>query len=77
MLVELAVANLGVIEGVTLEGILGSILAPLAWLMGVAWVGMELFTNRPVGDVMLTTVWSASSSWTPSRTPCAGHASST
>ena len=31
-------------------------------LMGVAWVGMELFTTRPVGDVMLTTVWSASSS---------------
>jgi len=33
-------------------------------LMGVAWVGMELFTGRPVGDVMLTTIWSASSSWT-------------
>ncbi len=25
-------------------------------LMGVAWVGMELFTTRPVGDVMLTTI---------------------
>ena len=38
-------------------------------LMGVAWVGMELFTNRPVGDVMLTTVWSASSSWTLTALP--------
>lgn len=38
-------------------------------LMGVAWVGMELFTTRPVGDVMLTTVWSASSSWTLAALP--------
>lgn len=38
-------------------------------LMGVAWVGMELFTSRPVGDVMLTTVWSASSSWTLTALP--------
>ena len=38
-------------------------------LMGVAWVGMELFTTRPVGDVMLTTVWSASSSWTLTALP--------
>lgn len=38
-------------------------------LMGVAWVGMELFTARPVGDVMLTTVWSASSSWTLAALP--------
>ena len=30
-------------------------------LMGVAWVGMELFTTRPVGDVMITTVWASSS----------------
>ncbi len=37
-------------------------------LMGVAWVGMELFT-RPVGDVMLTTIWSASSSWTLTALP--------
>jgi tripartite ATP-independent transporter DctM subunit len=37
--------------------------------MGVAWVGMELFTTRPVGDVMLTTVWSASSSWTLTALP--------
>ncbi|WP_114284676.1 TRAP transporter large permease [Candidatus Halocynthiibacter alkanivorans] len=38
-------------------------------LMGVAWVGMELFTARPVGDVMLTTIWSASSSWTLTALP--------
>ena len=38
-------------------------------LIGVAWVGMELFTNRPVGDAMLTTIWSASSSWTLTALP--------
>lgn len=38
-------------------------------LMGVAWVGMELFTARPVGDVMVTTIWSASSSWTLTALP--------
>lgn len=38
-------------------------------LLGVAWVGMVLFTSRPVGDVMLTTVWSASSSWTLTALP--------
>ena len=38
-------------------------------LMGVAWVGMELFTTRPVGDVMLTTVWTSSSSWTLTALP--------
>lgn len=38
-------------------------------LIGVAWVGMELFTTRPVGDTMLTTIWSASSSWTLAALP--------
>ncbi|MGI9367380.1 MAG: TRAP transporter large permease [Ruegeria sp.] len=38
-------------------------------LMGVAWVGMELFTSRPVGDVMLTTIWTSSSSWTLTALP--------
>ncbi|HBM59816.1 MAG TPA: C4-dicarboxylate ABC transporter permease, partial [Citreicella sp.] len=33
-------------------------------LMGVAYVGMELFTSRPAGDAMITKVWSSSSSWT-------------
>ncbi|MFT6912811.1 MAG: C4-dicarboxylate transporter DctM subunit [Paracoccaceae bacterium] len=38
-------------------------------LMGVAFVGMELFTMRPVGDTMATTIWSASSSWTLTALP--------
>jgi tripartite ATP-independent transporter DctM subunit len=38
-------------------------------LMGVAWVGMELFTSRPVGDVMITTIWASSSSWTLTALP--------
>ena len=38
-------------------------------LLGVAFVGMELFTTRPVGDTMITTVWSASSSWTLTALP--------
>ena len=38
-------------------------------LLGVAYVGMELFTTRPVGDTMLTTIWSASSSWTLTALP--------
>ena len=33
-------------------------------LMGVAWVGMELFTSRPAGDAMITTIWTGASSWT-------------
>ncbi len=38
-------------------------------LMGVAWVGLSLFTTRPVGDVMITTIWTASSSWTLAALP--------
>ncbi|MEM7426913.1 MAG: TRAP transporter large permease subunit [Pseudomonadota bacterium] len=38
-------------------------------LIGVATVGMELFTSRPVGDAMATTIWSASSSWTLAALP--------
>src|SRR3546814_446147 len=38
-------------------------------LLGVALVGMELFTSRPVGDAMATTIWSASSSWTLTALP--------
>lgn len=33
-------------------------------LLGVAFVGMTLFTSRPPGDAMMTIIWSASSSWT-------------
>lgn len=38
-------------------------------LMGVAWVGMELFTTRPVGDAMITTIWASTSSWTLTALP--------
>lgn len=38
-------------------------------LLGVAWVGMELFTNRPAGDAMMTIIWTASSSWTLTALP--------
>lgn len=31
-------------------------------LTGVAWIGMELFTTRPVGDSMAVTIWGSSSS---------------
>lgn len=38
-------------------------------LLGVAWFGMELFTNRPVGDAMMTIMWRSSSSWTLTALP--------
>ena len=38
-------------------------------LMGVAWVGMEMFTVRPAGDAMITTIWTSSSSWTLTALP--------
>ena len=38
-------------------------------LMGVAWVGMEMFTTRPAGDAMITTIWTSSSSWTLTALP--------
>jgi tripartite ATP-independent transporter DctM subunit len=38
-------------------------------LLGVAWVGMILFTSRPAGDAMITTIWTASSSWALTALP--------
>ncbi|MEM8840640.1 MAG: TRAP transporter large permease subunit, partial [Pseudomonadota bacterium] len=38
-------------------------------LMGVAYIGMELFTARPAGDAMITTIWTSSSSWTLTALP--------
>ncbi len=38
-------------------------------LAGVAWVGMQLFTSRPVGDAMVMTIWGSSSSWTLTALP--------
>ena len=54
-------------------GVLFLLLGTGVWvglaLLGVAWVGMELFTTRPVGDAMATIVWTASSSWTLTALP--------
>src|SRR5687768_3790084 len=38
-------------------------------LLGVAWIGMELFTTRPVGDAMAVTIWGSVSSWTLTALP--------
>ena len=38
-------------------------------LVGVAWVGVELFTSRPAGDAMFTTMWTTSSSWALTALP--------
>lgn len=38
-------------------------------LLGVALVGMELFTLRPAGDSMITTIWTSSSSWSLTALP--------
>ncbi|MEM9012543.1 MAG: TRAP transporter large permease subunit [Pseudomonadota bacterium] len=38
-------------------------------LMGVAYIGMELFTSRPAGDAMITVIWTSSSSWTLTALP--------
>src|SRR6478752_6080443 len=38
-------------------------------LLGVAWIGMELFTARPAGDAMAVTIWGSLSSWTLTALP--------
>ena len=38
-------------------------------LMGVAYFGVEVFTVRPAGDAMITTIWTSSSSWTVTALP--------
>ena len=38
-------------------------------LLGVAFVGMELFTVRPAGDAMMTTIWRSASSWSLTALP--------
>jgi C4-dicarboxylate transporter, DctM subunit len=38
-------------------------------LLGVALVAMELFTQRPVGDSMMLTIWGSTSSWTLTALP--------
>src|SRR5512140_3988712 len=38
-------------------------------VLGVAWLGMELFTTRPGGDALALTVWGSLSSWTLTALP--------
>lgn len=38
-------------------------------LLGVAMLGVELFTVRPAGDAMMTVVWRTTSSWTLTALP--------
>ncbi len=52
-----------------LFGLLGSGLWIGISLLGVAWIGMELLTARPVGDAMAVTVWGSLSSWTLTALP--------
>jgi C4-dicarboxylate transporter, DctM subunit len=53
--------------------VLFALLSSSVWiglaLIGVAWVGMELFTVRPAGDAMITTIWTGASSWTLTALP--------
>ncbi len=54
---------------VVLFAILGSGVWIGLSLAGVAWIGMQLFTTRPVGDAMVITIWGSSSSWTLTALP--------
>ena len=38
-------------------------------MIAVSSIGMLIFTNRPVGDAMATTIWGTSSSWTLTALP--------
>jgi len=38
-------------------------------MIGVSSIGMFIFTSRPVGDAMATTIWGTSSSWTLTALP--------
>ena len=56
-----------------LVALLFALLASGLWiglaLMAVAWLGMEAFTSRPVGDAMAVTIWGSSASWTLTALP--------
>ncbi|MFN8720545.1 MAG: TRAP transporter large permease subunit, partial [Rhodospirillales bacterium] len=54
---------------VALLVILGSGLWIGMSLLAVGWIAMELFTSRPAGMAMVTTIWGASSSWTLTALP--------
>ncbi|WP_026869393.1 TRAP transporter large permease [Inquilinus limosus] len=38
-------------------------------LLGVAYIGMELFTSRPAGPALATTIWSSAASWSLTALP--------
>ena len=48
---------------IVLFALLGSGIWVAFSLMSVGMVGMMLFTEAPMGDVLATTVWGASNSW--------------
>ena len=54
---------------VLLFAVLGSGLWIGLALLAVALGGMELFTQRPVGDSMMLTIWGSTSSWTLTALP--------
>ena len=54
---------------VMLFALLGSGLWIGLALLGVGWLGMELFTARPAGDAMAVTIWGSSSAWTLTALP--------
>ncbi|MES2936667.1 MAG: TRAP transporter large permease subunit [Pseudomonadota bacterium] len=54
---------------VVLFAVLGSGLWIGLSLVGVALFGMQLFTQRPVGDSMVLTIWGSTSSWTLTALP--------
>jgi C4-dicarboxylate transporter, DctM subunit len=54
---------------VLLFAVLGSGLWIGLSLLAVAVIAMELFTQRPVGDSMMLTIWGSTSSWTLTALP--------
>lgn len=38
-------------------------------ILGVAWLTMEIFTNRPIAEALASTVWGSLSSWTLTALP--------
>jgi tripartite ATP-independent transporter DctM subunit len=54
---------------IALFAVLGSGLWIGLSLIAVAMIGMEFFTQRPVGDSMVLTIWGSTSSWTLTALP--------
>ncbi|MHA1568984.1 MAG: TRAP transporter large permease subunit, partial [Alphaproteobacteria bacterium] len=54
---------------VALFAFLGSGIWVAVSLLAVGFVGMTLFTDAPVGQVMATTIWGASNSWALAALP--------